>query len=153
MKISRSLAKTLKKKKFKITFNRAFADVVRHCAAPRAGDTDTWITPDMASAYIRLHKLGHGISTECWHDGILAGGLYGVAIGRVFFGESMFSLAPDASKVALVNLADMLNRRRFRIIDCQVQSRTPAEPGRKVDAAGCIHQYPEALLCIELWKL
>ncbi len=123
VKISRSLAKTLKRNKFKVTFNRAFADVVRHCAAPRAGDTDTWITPDMASAYIRLHKLGHGISTECWHDGVLAGGLYGVAVGRVFFGESMFSLVPDASKVALVNLAEMLNRRQFRIIDCQVQSR------------------------------
>ena len=77
----------------------------------------------MASAYIRLHKLGHGFSSECWHDGVLAGGLYGVAIGRVFFGESMFSLVPDASKVALVNLAEMLNRRQFRIIDCQVQSR------------------------------
>ncbi len=122
VRISRSLAKTLKKKKFKVTFNRAFADVVRCCAAPRAGGTNTWITPDMASAYIRLHKLGHGISTECWHDGALVGGLYGVAIGRVFFGESMFSLMPDASKAALVHLAEMLNRRRFRIIDCQIHS-------------------------------
>ena len=123
VKISRSLAKTLKKKKFKVTFNRAFADVVECCAAPRAGDTNTWITPDMTSAYIRLHKMGHGISTECWYDGVLVGGLYGVAIGRVFFGESMFSLMSDASKVALVHLAEMLNRQRFRIIDCQVHSK------------------------------
>ena len=122
VRISRSLAKTLKRKKFKVTFNRAFADVVEHCAAPRAGGVNTWITPDMASAYTRLHKLGHGISTECWRDGALVGGLYGLAIGRVFFGESMFSLVTDASKVALVRLAEMLNRRRFRIIDCQVQS-------------------------------
>ena len=122
VKISRSLAKTLKKKKFKVTFNRAFADVVRGCAAPRADDTNTWITTDMASAYIKLHKLGHGFSAECWHNGVLAGGLYGVVIGRVFFGESMFSRITDASKVALVSLAQMLHKRRFRLIDCQVPS-------------------------------
>ena len=132
VKISRSLAKTLKKKKFKVTFNQAFADVVRHCAAPRADGADTWITSDMASAYIRLHKLGHGFSTESWHEGTLVGGLYGVIIGRVFFGESMFSLMPDASKVALVSLAEMLNRRRFRIIDCQVQSNHLQTLGAKL---------------------
>ena len=76
----------------------------------------------MADAYNRLHRLGHAISCECWHEGKLAGGLYGVSIGRVFFGESMFSRKADASKVALVRLAEMLEKRRFRLIDCQVHS-------------------------------
>ncbi len=122
VKISRSLAKTLKKDKFKVTFNRAFAEVVRGCAAPRADNTNTWITTDMAAAYIKLHKLGHGISAECRHNGVLVGGIYGVVIGKVFFGESMFSRMTDTSKVALVTLAQMLHKRHFRIIDCQVHS-------------------------------
>lgn len=131
VRISRSLARTLKRNKFKVSFNQAFTDVVRGCSAPRAGDANTWITADMAEAYTRLHRLGHAISCECWHEGVLAGGLYGVAIGRVFFGESMFSRKPDASKVALVYLADMLDKRRFRLIDCQVHSRHLESLGAK----------------------
>ena len=122
VRISRSLGRTLKRNKFKTSFNQAFTEVVEGCSAPRGGDTNTWITTDMAEAYIRLHRLGHAISCECWHDGELAGGLYGVVIGRVFFGESMFSRKADASKVALVRLAQMLDKRRFRLIDCQVHS-------------------------------
>ena len=122
VKISRSLAKTLKKKKFTVTFNQAFADVVKACAAPREPTASTWITTDMAMAYIKLHHMGYGVSVECWHNDILAGGLYGVVIGKVFFGESMFSRITDASKVALAHLAYELNEMRFRIIDCQVHS-------------------------------
>ena len=122
VRISRSLARTLRRNKFKVSFNQAFAEVVRGCSLPRGDTADTWITPDMAEAYTRLHRLGHALSCECWHDGALAGGLYGVVIGRVFFGESMFSRVADASKVALVRLAEMLDKRRFRLIDCQVHS-------------------------------
>ena len=122
VRISRSLARTLKRNRFKVSFNQAFAEVVRGCSGPRGGDTNTWITNEMAAAYNRLHRLGHAISCECWHEGELAGGLYGVVIGRVFFGESMFSRKADASKVALVRLAEMLDKRRFRLIDCQVHS-------------------------------
>ncbi len=122
VRISRSLARTLKRNKFRVSFNKAFAEVVRGCSAPRGGNANTWITDEMAEAYIRLHRLGHAISCECWHQRELAGGLYGVAIGKVFFGESMFSRVTDASKVALVHLAQMLEQRRFRLIDCQVHS-------------------------------
>ena len=123
LRISRSLRRTLKRNIFRVSFNQAFAEVVRGCAAPRDDSANTWITTDMAAAYLRLHQLGHAISCECWHEGELAGGLYGVLSGRVFFGESMFSRKTDASKVALVHLAEMLEQRRFRIIDCQVHSR------------------------------
>lgn len=128
LKISKSLAKTLKKQFFSVTFNRAFAAVVQACAAPRAraGDSSprsqTWITPEMAAAYIRMRELGYGVSVECWRDGRLAGGLYGLAIGRVFFGESMFSRVRDASKVALAHLTRKLEAHRYRLIDCQVHS-------------------------------
>ena len=131
VRISRSLAKTLKKKTFKISFNQAFTDVVKSCAAPRSDGASTWITDDMASAYIRLHEMGHGVSVECWHGGVLAGGLYGVVIGKVFFGESMFSRVTDASKVALVHLAEMLHKRHFRLIDCQIHSNHLQSLGAK----------------------
>ena len=123
VRINRSLARTLKRNTFKVSFNQAFAEVVQGCSAPRAGATGTWITTDMAAAYNRLHKLGHALSCECWHEGALAGGIYGVVIGKVFFGESMFSRKADASKVALVHLARMLHKRHFRLIDCQIHSR------------------------------
>ena len=126
LKISKSLAKTLKKQAFSVTFNRAFAAVVKACAAPRAGDSSsraqTWITPEMEAAYIRMRELGYGVSVECWRDGRLAGGLYGLAIGRVFFGESMFSRVRDASKVALAHLVEKLEAHRYRLIDCQIHS-------------------------------
>lgn len=123
LKISRSLRRTLRRRPFRVTFNRAFDKVLRACARPRRATADTWITRDMAVAYYRLHVLGHGVSVECWRKDKLAGGLYGVAIGRIFFGESMFSEERDASKVALVHLAHELEQRRFRLIDCQIHSR------------------------------
>ena len=120
LRISRSLAKTLKKGKFAVTVDKDFHAVITDCAEPRPGQSGTWITPEMMTAYYNLHNAGHAHSVECWHKGALAGGLYGVSIGRVFFGESMFTRIPDASKVALVILAQQLERWNFALIDCQV---------------------------------
>ena len=120
LKISRSLRKTLRNRPLRVTFNQAFAEVMAGCAAPRRDDEGTWITGSMFDAYLALHRHGHAHSVEVWEEGRLAGGLYGVAIGRVFFGESMFSGARDASKVALVRLAAFLSAHGFRLIDCQV---------------------------------
>ena len=116
LKISKSLHKLLKRSPFEITLNRDFAAVVEGCAGPRPDQDGTWINAEMVEAYLRLHELGHAHSIECWHQGTLAGGLYGVSIGRVFFGESMFSEVSNASKVALVHLCGL----GFELIDCQI---------------------------------
>ncbi len=123
IKISRSLNKTLRKNIFKVTINQAFEEVISMCASPRKDDNGTWITPDLKAAFLELHEYGYAHSIECWHEDILAGGLYGIAMDRIFFGESMFSRVNDASKIALIYLADMLNKRQFRYIDCQVYTR------------------------------
>ncbi len=120
LKVSRSLAKRLRNGGFTLSFDRAFERVVDACAAPRPGAPESWITPEMRAAYARLHALGYAHSVETWRDGALVGGLYGVAIGGAFFGESMFSHAADASKVALVQLARYLHHRGFGFIDCQL---------------------------------
>jgi leucyl/phenylalanyl-tRNA--protein transferase len=120
--ISRSLRKTLRKQQYKITFDTAFADVIRACSQPREDDLGTWITDEMQQAYIRLHQAGYAHSVECWLNGKLAGGLYGVSLGNVFFGESMFSHVTDASKIAFVFLVRQLQRWQFGVIDCQIQS-------------------------------
>jgi len=122
LKISRSLRKTLKKAPFSVTMDSAFARVMQHCSEPRSQQPGTWITPAMSAAYKRLYQLGYAHSVETWHDGQLVGGLYGVAIGRVFYGESMFSRMNDASKVALVALCDQLQRWEFALIDCQMHT-------------------------------
>ncbi|WP_426417706.1 leucyl/phenylalanyl-tRNA--protein transferase [Aestuariirhabdus sp. LZHN29] len=120
--ISKSLQKVLRQKRFKITVDRAFPAVMKHCAASRNYTDQTWITPEMYDAYCNLHTLGHAHSIECWQQGELVGGLYGIAIGKVFFGESMFSLVSNASKIALVHLCAQLERWQFQLIDCQVES-------------------------------
>lgn len=126
LKISRSLRKTLRKCPFTLTIDHAFTDVIEACGSPRPGQRDdgpgTWITLEMKQAYQQLHTHGLAHSVECWRDGALVGGLYGVAIGRVFFGESMFSRCSDASKVALVGLVQQLTRWNFALIDCQIHS-------------------------------
>ena len=131
IRISRSLAKRLRNGHFEVTFNTAFGAVMDGCAAPRKDSASTWITKSMRTAYLRLFQQGYAHSVECWRDGRLAGGLYGVALGRVFFGESMFSRRPDASKVALATLADRLQARHFRLIDCQVDSAHMRRLGAK----------------------
>ena len=120
--VSRSLRKVLRKQEYKITFDTAFAEVIHACSQPRAGDPGTWITDEMQQAYIRLHQAEHAHSIEIWLNGKLVGGLYGIAIGKVFFGESMFSRVTDASKVAFVFLVLQLQRWQFGVIDCQIQS-------------------------------
>ncbi|MCL6414885.1 leucyl/phenylalanyl-tRNA--protein transferase [Aestuariirhabdus sp. Z084] len=120
--ISRSLRKTLRKNVYKVTMDQAFARVMQECAAPRSYTEQTWITPEMLDAYCELHRHGHAHSVECWQQDLLVGGLYGVAMGKAFFGESMFSLANDASKVALVHLCGQLAQQGFELVDCQVES-------------------------------
>lgn len=131
LRISRSLRKTLRKELFRVTCNQAFEQVIRRCAGPRQGLAETWITDDVIRAYTELHHAGHALSVECWQGERLAGGLYGVVMGRIYFGESMFSHVSDASKVALVHLTEMLKARDFRLIDCQVHSRHLQSLGAK----------------------
>jgi len=119
-KCSRSLAKTLRNRGFEVTFDREFAAVVSACAARREHSAGTWITPEMFAAYCRLHELGHAHSVEVRLDGQLVGGLYGVLIGRMFFGESMFSRERDASKVALARLVEKGIVAGVQLIDCQL---------------------------------
>ena len=119
LKVSRSLRKTVTRGTYEVKVDSAFTAVMQACAAPRDGQPGTWITPEMVAAYTELHRRGFAHSVECWQDGALAGGLYGLQLGDAFFGESMFSRAPDASKVALVHLVDRLGAMGCRVIDCQ----------------------------------
>jgi leucyl/phenylalanyl-tRNA--protein transferase len=123
LKISRSLGKTLRNRSYEARFDSAFDEVMGGCAAPRKGESGTWISGAMIEAYRGLHQLGYAHSVETWIDGDLAGGLYGVAIGRVFFGESMFSRARDASKIALTSLVAHIKAAGFGLIDCQMRTR------------------------------
>jgi leucyl/phenylalanyl-tRNA--protein transferase len=120
-KISRSLGKKLRRRVFHVSFDRVFDDVIAACAAvPREGQSGTWITPEMQEAYIKLHGLGFAHSVEAWFEGQLVGGLYGVSLGKAFFGESMFHRKPDASKVALAILVENLKKWGFHFIDSQM---------------------------------
>lgn len=129
--LPRSLAKRLRRGDFDIRVDTAFADVMHGCAAPRGGEHGTWITGPMIDAYCALHRQGHAHSVETWIDGRLAGGLYGVAIGRVFYGESMFARSADASKIALASLVPRLQRHGFGIIDCQMNTAHLARFGAR----------------------
>ncbi|MBZ0132582.1 MAG: leucyl/phenylalanyl-tRNA--protein transferase [Rhodocyclaceae bacterium] len=131
MKISRSLAKALRRGNYEVRLDTSFASVVRACSQPRPRQDGTWITEQMQKAYCRLHELGHAHSVETWIDGTLSGGLYGVAIGRAFYGESMFSRVTDASKIALAHLARYLERQRFAVIDCQMRTAHLASLGAR----------------------
>jgi leucyl/phenylalanyl-tRNA--protein transferase len=119
-KLSRSLAKTLRKKSFDVRIDTAFEQVIRACGDRKLRPEGTWISPEMRAAYIHLHSLGYAHSIEVFAGEELVGGLYGVALGKVFFGESMFSRVTDASKVALKILCDRLIAREFVLIDCQM---------------------------------
>ena len=128
-RVSRSLRRTLRKGRFTVTLDHAFERVIADCAAPRRTGADTWITRDMAGAYTKLHHKGYAHSVECWLDDQLAGGMYGVAIGKIFFAESMFSRVTDASKVAFAYLARQLLAWNFALIDCQLHSAHLASLG------------------------
>ncbi len=120
--VSKSLHKCLRKSRFEVTMDRAFSSVIQRCSQPRSYSSGTWITTEMRDAYIKLHQLGFAHSVETWLEGELVGGLYGVALGQLFFGESMFSTTSNASKVAFVHLAGQLNAWGFPLIDCQLEN-------------------------------
>jgi leucyl/phenylalanyl-tRNA--protein transferase len=121
LRVSKSLQKTIKKNLFQITLDTAFEQVIAECAKIRRKNNEgTWIVPDMIGAYCQLHSSGYAHSVEAWQDGALVGGLYGVSLGKCFFGESMFTYATNASKVAFVALVDHLASLSFDLIDCQV---------------------------------
>lgn len=144
LKISRSLRQTLKRGQLRVTFDNCFQEVMLACAAPRAQypGGGTWITDDMVEAYTRLHTMGYAHSIESWHEDRLVGGLYGVALGGVFFGESMFARETDASKVALVALVSKLREWGFALIDCQIPSAHLASLGAE--------EIPRSLFLAEL---
>ena len=132
LKVSRSLAKTLRNRPFEVRVDTAFRDVMMACSQmPREGQSGTWISQQMIAAYIELHRLGIAHSFETWIDGELLGGLYGVAIGRAFYGESMFSKQTDASKIAFVHLVRQLQRWNFGVIDCQMKTGHLASLGAR----------------------
>lgn len=119
---SRSLARRLRRNEFEVRLDTAFGDVVDGCSAPRDEDGGTWITPEMRAAYVELHRLGYAHSIETWQDGDLVGGLYGVSLGKLFFGESMFHRTTDASKVSFAWLCRLMNEHGGPLIDCQIEN-------------------------------
>lgn len=127
--VSKSLKRRLRRTDYRVSFDRAFAAVLEACAAPRRDDGGTWLVPSMMRAYTRLHQAGLAHSVEVWMDDELAGGLYGVALGRMFFGESMFTRRTDGSKIAIVTLAAQLARWGFPLIDCQMRTAHLASLG------------------------
>ena len=130
--VTRSLRKRVNQQRFEIRVDSAFRAVMEACArVPRPGQAGTWITPAVVAAYGALHERGNAHSVEAWREGRLVGGLYGVAIGRMFFGESMFALEPDASKVALVHLIAMLRARGVPLVDCQMETAHLASFGAR----------------------
>ncbi|MCU7924059.1 MAG: leucyl/phenylalanyl-tRNA--protein transferase [Candidatus Thiodiazotropha sp. (ex Dulcina madagascariensis)] len=145
IRISRSLRKTLRKGIYQVSFDHDFEGVIQGCAAPRDKSPGTWLVPEMIKAYRQQHLMGMAHSVEVWQDDELVGGLYGMAIGGVFFGESMFSRAPDSSKVALVHLSKKLADWGFKMIDCQVYTKHLASLGAE--------EIPRATFCgnLERW--
>ncbi len=119
---SRSLKKLINKKTFTVTMDTCFGDVIKQCAQPRRDQAGTWIDEDINKAYNQLHEIGFAHSVEVWFEGELVGGLYGIALGKAFFGESMFSTMDNASKVAFSTLCEQLTKWQFDIIDCQVHN-------------------------------
>lgn len=145
IRVTRSLSKRLRNGGFELRVDSAFVEVMRACAAPRDGAAGTWISPAMVAAYLRLHQAGYAHSIETWREGRLVGGLYGVAIGRMFYGESMFSREADASKVALVRLCRQLQRWQFGLIDCQMETPHLASLGART--------LPRAEFCARIAEL
>ena len=144
--LSRSLRRTIRSQEFTVTFDRAFQGVMEGCAGPREKQDGTWITADMMRAYTRMAELGHAHSVEAWADGELAGGLYGVAVGRIFYGESMFTRRSNASKVAVSWLARQLDRWQFELIDCQMSTEHLASlSAREVPRADFLRRLERAI--------
>lgn len=147
LKINRSLRRQLAGRNWRVSVNQAFAEVVRACAAPRNDGSGTWILPGMIEAYLSLHALGHAHSVEVWDGERLIGGIYGIAIGKLFCGESMFSRESGGSKLALIELAQLLRQRGFPIIDAQVaNAHTLGMGAREIPRAHYLEQIAE-LVC------
>ncbi len=144
LRVSRSLKKRLRQQRFEITLDHAFDEVIQACATARNDGLGTWITSQMQHAYIEMHRLGHAHSVEAWCDGKLAGGLYGIAIGQVFFGESMFSRESDASKVAFFHLVTQLKKWQFSLVDCQVGSNHMSSLGAEEIARATFIEHIES---------
>lgn len=156
-RVHRSLAKRIRANAFDVRFDTAFRGVIEACAdTPRPGQGGTWITPAIVDAYCELHRLGFAHSVESWQDGRLAGGLYGIEIDRMFFGESMFAHAPDASKVALVALVEEVRRRGIPLIDCQQETahlaRFGARPIPRTVFAGHLADLIHSTAPTGLWR-
>jgi len=156
--ISRSLRKTLRRDRFRLSVDQRFADVTRHCAQARKDGLGTWIGQEMHLAYARLHQQGIAHSVEVYdRNDELVGGLYGVALGRAFFGESMFSMVSDASKVALVALVYLLKRASFQLIDCQIESEHLNSLGAKnisrVDFERRLAHTVDIAIAPEVWSV
>ena len=127
--VSRSLRRSLRRRAYQVSVNQSFEAVIRACAAPRGSQSGTWLVTAMIESYLSLHRAGHAHSIEVWHGNDLVGGLYGIQLGQMFFGESMFSLASDASKTALVLLNEIATTQPLRLIDCQVYTEHLASLG------------------------
>jgi len=145
-KLRRSLAKRLRRRDYEVRVDSAFPAVMAACAEPRPGQAGTWISAEMQAAYARLFAAGFAHSVETWQGGQLVGGLYGVALGRIFYGESMFSRARDASKIALAHLVVQLRRWDFGLIDCQMETTHLASLGAQPIPRGEFRRRLEALL-------
>lgn len=145
VRITRSLRKTLRNADYEVRLDHDFPAVIRACAAPRDPRGGTWITTEIQDAYIRMHELGYAHSVETYIDGELAGGLYGMALGRAFYGESMFSRRTDASKIAFAHLARFLEQREFRVLDCQMTtSHLASLGGREIPRSSFVGLLDEA---------
>ena len=144
LRIPRSLRKRLARRDYEVRADTAFEEVIGACAEPRRGHDGTWITEDMAEAYLRLHRSGVAHSIETWIDGTLVGGLYGVTLGRMFYGESMFAREPDASEIALTHLVWQLARWNYGMIDCQMTTQLLARFGaREIPRAAFVRKLVE----------
>jgi len=157
LKVSRSLEKRLRRNDYEVRFDSAFREVMQACSAtPRPDQDGTWIVPEMVEAYCQLHALGHAHSVETWMDGKLVGGLYGVAIGRMFYGESMFHHATDASKIAFVHLVRYLQKHGFGMIDCQMKTAHLQRFGAREIPRDVFAEHLEELIHMshpyEIWK-
>ena len=143
----RTLRRVLKRRLFEVRINTAFEETIRCCARSRKGNAgDRWLTDEMIDAYIRLYRLGHAHSVEAWRDNELAGGLYGVTVGGLFAGESMFHRRPNASRVALAALVDRLRQRGYRLLDCQMVTPATAGAGaREISRSIYLERLAEAL--------
>jgi leucyl/phenylalanyl-tRNA--protein transferase len=146
LRVSRSLRKALRRPDYEIRVDTQFRSVMQACAQPRPGQDGTWIGARMIAAYCALHERGYAHSVETWRAGRLVGGLYGVAVGRAFFGESMFARATDASKLALVHLVRQLERWRFGLIDCQMRTSHLASMGAREVPRGQFSRQLEQLV-------